>query len=150
MRDEAGQIIKWFGTCTDIHEKKQAEDEIRVLVDAIPQFVYIAGPDGSITYNNPRLIDYLAMTLEQVKGNGWMAAVHPDDQQRVQEAWQTSIQTGVPCEVEHRLQDGTSGAYRWFLVRGVPQRDAQGTILQWIGTCTDIDEKKQAEERITS
>ncbi|EFH88104.1 PAS domain S-box protein [Ktedonobacter racemifer] len=148
VRDEAGQIVKWFGTCTDIHDKKQAEAELRVLIDAIPQFVWIAGPDGSITYNNQRLIDFLAMTHEQAEGAGWMAGVHPDDRQRVWEAWQTSIETGVPYEVEHRLQDGTSGAYRWFLVRGVPQRNAQGTILHWVGTCTDIHDKKQAEEEL--
>jgi PAS domain S-box-containing protein len=62
--------------------------------------------------------------------------------------WQTAIQRGVPYEVEHRMQDGISGAYRWFLVRGMPQRNAEGTILHWIGTCTDIDKQKQAEQRI--
>src|SRR5258706_1196518 len=91
----------------DITERKRAEDELRTLVDAIPHFVWIAGPDGSIIYNNQRLIDFLAMTHEQAEGAGWMAGVHPDDRQRVWEAWQTSIQTGGPYEVEHRMQNGT-------------------------------------------
>ncbi|GHO60803.1 PAS domain-containing sensor histidine kinase [Ktedonobacter robiniae] len=148
MRDEAGQIVKWFGTCTDITERKRAEAEIHALVDTIPQFVWIAAPDGLITYSNHRLINYLAMTLEQVQGDGWLAGLHPDDRPRTREAWQTSIQTGMPYEVEHRVQDGTSGGYRWFLVRGVPQRNAQGTILHWVGTCTDIEDQKQAEQKI--
>jgi PAS domain S-box-containing protein len=147
-RDASQQIAYLICAGRDITERKQAEDELRTLVDAIPQFVWIAGPNGSITYNNQRLIDYLAMTHQQAEGTGWMAGMHPEDRQRVWKAWQTSIQTGVPYEVEHRLQDGTSGAYRWFLVRGVPQRHAQGTILHWVGTCTDIDEQKRAEQQL--
>jgi PAS domain S-box-containing protein len=147
-RDANQQVEYLICTGRDITERKRAEDELLTLVDALPHFIWIARPDGSITYNNHRLIDYLAMSLEQVKGDGWLARVHPDDRARVQEMWQTAIQTGMPYEVEHRLQDGTSGAYRWFLVRSVPQKDAQGTILHWVGTCTDIEEQKQAEERI--
>ncbi|HEX7735753.1 MAG TPA: PAS domain S-box protein [Ktedonobacteraceae bacterium] len=147
-RDANQQIEYLICAGRDITEHKQAEDERRTLADAIPQFVWIAGPDGSITYNNQRLIDYLAMTHEQAEGDGWMAGVHPDDRLRVLKAWQASIQTGVPYEVEHRLRDGTSGAYRWFLARGVPQRNAQGIILHWVGTCTDIDEQKRAEQQL--
>jgi PAS domain-containing protein len=91
---------------------------------------------------------YLAMAHEQAEGAGWMAGVHPDDRQRVWEAWQTSIQTGIPFEVEHRLQDGTSGAYRWFFVRALPVRDDAGQIVKWFGTCTDIEEQKRAEQAL--
>ncbi|EFH88089.1 PAS domain S-box protein [Ktedonobacter racemifer] len=145
-RDASQQVEYLICAGRDITERKQAEDELRPLVDAIPHFVWIAGPDGSLTYHNHRLIAYMAMTLERAEGDGWLAGVHPDDRQRVRAAWQTSIQTGVPYEVELRLQDGTSGAYRWFLVRGVPQRNAQGTILHWVGTCTDIEDRKRAEQ----
>ncbi|GHO73830.1 hypothetical protein KSD_16010 [Ktedonobacter sp. SOSP1-85] len=133
---------------SDITARKRAEGEIQALVDALPQLVWIARPDGSVAYNNQRLIDYLAMTLEEVKGDGWLEGVHPDDRQRVQAAWQISIQAGEPYEVEHRLQDGTSGSYRWFLARGVPQKNAQGAILHWVGTYTDIDEQKRAEQQL--
>ncbi|BCL79450.1 PAS domain-containing sensor histidine kinase [Ktedonobacteria bacterium brp13] len=147
-RDASQQVEYLICASQDITEHKHAEDKLRTLVDALPQLVWIAGPDGSVTYNNQRLIDYLAMTLEQTEGNGWLAGVHPDDRQRVWAAWQTSIQTGVPYEVEMRLQDGTNGAYRWFLVRGVPQRNAQGKILHWFGSNTDIEDQKQAEQKI--
>jgi PAS domain S-box-containing protein len=148
VRDDTGQIVKWFGTSTDIDEKKQAEDEIRVLVDAIPQFVWIMRPDGSSDYSNRRWCDYTTMTPEQAQGDGWLQAIHPDDQQRAQEAWQRAAQTGMPYETEQRMRNGTTGDYRWFLARGEPFKDAQGTILKYVGTSTDIDEQKQAEERI--
>ncbi|GHO51782.1 hypothetical protein KSB_02570 [Ktedonobacter robiniae] len=147
-RDANQQVEYLICAGRDITERKYIEDELRTLVDAIPHFVWIARPDGHIIYNNQPLIDYQAMSREQVEGDGWIAAVHPDDRQRVWDVWQTAIQRGVPYEVEHRMQDGINGAYRWFLVRGVPQRNAGGTILHWIGTCTDIDKQKQAEQRI--
>ena len=132
----------------DITARKRAEVEIRALIDAIPHLVWTARPDGYLTYHNQRLIEYWGMTHEQAEGVGWLAGVHPDERPRVWEAWQTSIRTGEPYEVEHRMRDGTSGAYRWFLARGVPQRDAQGTILHWVGTCTDIHDTKQAEDEL--
>ncbi|EFH82875.1 PAS domain S-box protein [Ktedonobacter racemifer] len=148
VRDEAGQILKWFGTCTDIHEKKQIEDDIRVLVDAIPQFVWIMHPDGSAEYANPRWCEYTGMTSQQYQGDGWLQAIHPDDQQRVLAGWQSAVQAGRPYEGEQRLRNSTTGDYRWFLARGAPFKDAQGTILKYFGTSTDIDEQKQAEQRI--
>jgi PAS domain S-box-containing protein len=148
VRDETGQIVKWFGTSTDIHDKKQAEDEIRVLVDAIPQFVWITGPDSSCEYCNQRWCDYTNMTSEQYQGNGWLQAIHPDDQQRVLAVWQRAVQAGGPYEAEQRLRNGITGDYRWFLARGAPLKDAQGTILKYFGTTTDIDDWKQAEQRL--
>ncbi|EFH80155.1 PAS domain-containing sensor histidine kinase [Ktedonobacter racemifer] len=148
MRDKTGQIIKWFGTCTDIHDKKQAEDEIRVLVDAIPHLVWIKRPDGSAEYANQRWRDYTNMTAEQAQGDGWLHAIHPDDQQRVLEGWQRSVQTGMPYEAELRMRHGTTGEYRWFLVRAMLHKDAQGTPLKWFGTCTDIDDRKRVEHQL--
>src|SRR5258708_3874754 len=147
-RDASPQVEYLIFAGRDITERKHTEDELRTLVDALPQLVWIARPDGYVTYHNQRLIAYLAMNLEQLEGDRWMAGVYPDDQQRVRYVWQTSIQTGVPYEVEHRLQDGTSGAYRWFLARGVRQRNAQGMTLHWFGTCTDIEDQKRAEQQL--
>ncbi len=132
----------------DITARKRAEVEIRALIDAIPQLVWITRPDGYCIYNNQRLTDYLEMSSEQVEGNGWMDGVYPDDRQRAWQMWRTSIQTETPYEIEFRLRDGSSGAYRWFLVRGVPVRDEIGQVVKWVGTCTDIEEKKRAEQRL--
>ncbi|EFH81226.1 PAS/PAC sensor signal transduction histidine kinase [Ktedonobacter racemifer DSM 44963] len=76
-----------------------------------------------------------------------MQCTHPDDRQRVLAVWQRAVQTGGLYETEQRLRQSTTGAYRWFLMQAVPFKDAQGTILKYIGTCTDIEEQKQAEQR---
>ncbi|WP_444544559.1 PAS domain S-box protein [Reticulibacter mediterranei] len=144
--DQRVSYLVYVGT--DITARKRAEADIHALIDALPQLVWTSRPDGYVTYHNHRLINYLAMTPEQAEGAGWLAGVHPDDQQRVWEAWQTAIQTGRLYEVELRLQDGRSGTYCWFLTRGVPQRNAQGTILYWVGTCTDIEGQKRAEQQL--
>jgi PAS domain S-box-containing protein len=147
-QDEEHQVAYLVYVGTDITERKRAEETTHTLVDAIPHLVWIANPDGYATYSNHRLLAYLMMTNEQVKVAGWLAGVHPDDRRQIWENWRTAVQTEGPYEGEHRLQDGTSGAYRWFLIRSVPQRNAQGTILCWVGTCTDIEEQKQAEQRL--
>jgi PAS domain S-box-containing protein len=87
------------------------------------------------------------MTPEQLEGDGWLQCLHPDDRGRVFDVWQTAVRTATPYEVEHRIR-GSTGAYRWFLARGIPLRDRQGAILRWFGTCTDIDEQKRTEEAL--
>ena len=133
---------------TDVTAHKHTEDEIRVLVDAIPQLVWTGRPDGYVDSYSQRWRDYTGLTIEQAEGDGWIQCLHPDDQQRIQVVWQSAIQTGIPYEVEQRMRSGTTGAYRWFLVRAVPFKDAQGTILKWFGTCTDIEEQKRAEQQL--
>jgi PAS domain S-box-containing protein len=146
---DAGQQVEYL-ICAgrDITARKHAEDELRTLVDALPQFVWIMRPDGSAEYGNQRWCDYTTMTAQQYQGDGWLQAIHPDDRQRVLAGWQSAVQTGRPYETDQRLRNGTTGDYRWFLARGAPYKDAQGTILKYVGTSTDIDEQKQAEERI--
>ena len=133
---------------TDITARKRTEAEIRALVDAIPHFIWIMRSDGSAAYANQRWCDYTGKTLEHLQGDGWLQLIHPDDRPRIQQAWQVAVCTGTLYEVEHRIQQGCTGAYRWFLARGVPQKNAQGTILYWVGTCTDIEEQKRGEQRL--
>ena len=147
-RDASQQVEYLICAGRDITERKHAEDELRTLVDAIPHFVWVMRPDGAAEYANQRWCDYTGKTLEQLQGDGWLQLMHPDDRQRIQEAWQTAVRTNSPYEVEHRIQHGSTGDYRWFLARGIPYQDAQGTILYWVGTCTDIDEQKRAEQQL--
>jgi PAS domain S-box-containing protein len=146
---DANQQIEYLTcVCHDITERKQAEEELRGIIEAIPQFVCIARPDGGITYANQRWLDYIGMTAEQSYGFKWRVRIHPDDQERAAKVRRAAIRAGLPYEVDYRIQNGANGNYRWFLIRAVPQKDAEGTVLSRIATITDIDKQKRAEERI--
>jgi PAS domain S-box-containing protein len=128
-------------------ERKEAERQSRVLIDAIPHQIWSGPPDGTLDYCNERWRSYVGLDLEGLRGEGWQAMLHPDDRERVLKAWHESVVNGTPYEQEerHRAADGT---YRWFLSRGVPLRDAEGRIVRWYGTNTDIEDRKQAEEEL--
>jgi PAS domain-containing protein len=87
------------------------------------------------------------LTLEESYGEGWNKPFHPDDQQRAWIAWQNATQHGATYSLECRLCRA-DGEYKWWLVRGVPVHDANGTVVKWFGTCTDIDELKQKEREL--
>ncbi|MBV9124816.1 MAG: response regulator [Planctomycetes bacterium] len=125
-----------------LHES--ADLRPHVLAEALPQLVWTARPDGWANYFNTRWLEYTGLSLEQSQGWGWHWAVHPEDLSACLDRWQQALATGKPLEIENRLR-AAHGAWRWFLVRGVPIRDPQGRILQWLGTCTDIDDQKPAQ-----
>ncbi|GHO72632.1 hypothetical protein KSD_04030 [Ktedonobacter sp. SOSP1-85] len=132
----------------DITERKRAEAELHALIDAIPQQVWTMRPDGYHDSFNQRGHDYTSLSLEEAQGDGWMQCLHPEDRPRVRSAWQRAVQTGGVYETELRLRQGTTGEYLWFLARAMPVRDDAGQILKWFGTCTDIDERKRAEQQL--
>jgi len=145
LRDEHGDIVKWFGSSIDIEDRKQAEAQSRTLIDAIPQQIWSCTPDGIVDNCNARWRSYTGLELEDLRGFNWLTIIHPDDRDRALEAWRESVASGTPHEHEarHRAADGT---YRWFLGLGVPLRDAEGSIVRWYGTNTDIEDRKQAED----
>jgi PAS domain S-box-containing protein len=116
------------------------------LTDVVPCAVWTARPDGWVDYANQFWIRFTGLTLEQTYGWGWLGALHPDDLLRATEVWQRALQVGEQVDVEYRIRRGADGAHRWFLARGVPVRDAKGSIVKWFGTLTDIDEQKRLEE----
>ena len=126
---------------------RQSENEFHVLAEAMPQIVWATRPDGWTIYFNQRWVDYTGLTLEESYGHGWNKPFHPDDQQRAWDAWQSATKNGTTYELECRLRRA-DGVYSWWLIRGVPLLDEQGTILKWFGTCTDIHEFKQVEEAL--
>jgi PAS domain S-box-containing protein len=124
---------------------ESAHDHYRFLAESIPQIVWTARPDGWLDYFNQRWFDYTGMTLEESQGSGWSSRLHPDDLPTCAEAWKNSVRSGEPYESEARLKRGRDGEYRWHLMRAMPMRDADGRVIKWFGTSTDIDDKKRVE-----
>jgi PAS domain S-box-containing protein len=111
---------------------------LRALIEAIPHIVWMSGVDGKITFANERWYDYTGKSPNGGIDAQWIAAIHPADVIESTRAWAHSLRTGAPFEAQYRLA-GADGSYRWFVVRGVPERNKRGTIIQWFGTCTDVD-----------
>jgi PAS domain S-box-containing protein len=154
LRDDAGKIIKWYGTNIDIEDRKraearvsQAETELRLALDTIPALAWSAGPDGSADFVNRGWTEYTSLSLEDTKGSGWSSRIHPDDRDKFVDKFLKAVAAGTPYEDEGRIRR-TDGQYRWFLVRGTPFRDESGNIVRWYGTCTDIEDRRRAEEAL--
>jgi PAS domain S-box-containing protein len=113
------------------------------LANSIPQLVWTSDAEGFCDYFNQRWFDYTGSTFEQSAGNGWQYVIHPEDLDAVSHAWKQANRTGQECVVEHRLRH-RSGEYRWNLMKAMPMRAMDGTITRWFGTCTDIQEQKDA------
>jgi PAS domain S-box-containing protein len=127
--------------------KAQASEEhYRFLAESIPQIVWTANADGSAEYFNQRWYDYTGLPRDDDGGYGARGVVHPEDRARVLDAWRRAFETGERYEVELRLRRGADESYRWHLARSIPLRDAEGKIVKWFGTSTDIDDRKRAEE----
>ncbi|WP_375410120.1 PAS domain S-box protein [uncultured Methylobacterium sp.] len=125
-------------------ELAASERRFRVMTGAMPQMVWTTLPDGFHDFYNDRWYEFTGVPPGSTNGEGWNGMFHPDDQQRAWARWRHSLATGDPYEVEYRLRHH-SGAYRWTLGRAMPLRDAEGRIERWFGTCTDIEDLKQAE-----
>jgi PAS domain S-box-containing protein len=122
------------------------EERLRLIIDTIPTIVWRKLPDGSADFLNRNFREYTGLSLEDGLGWGWMMnAFHPDD--RLMEEWRTALAAGKAFDREARLRRA-DGQYRWFLIRAVPFQDAQGNIVHWYGTSTDIEDLKRAEHRI--
>ena len=122
---------------------RESESRFRSLADSMPQIVWTATPDGWPNYYNLRWYDYTGLPPGEL--SRWDGVLHPGDKKATLEAWRTSLTSGERCEVEYRLKSH-SGDFRWHLARALPVRNPYGEIVQWLATCTDIDDLKQAEE----
>ncbi len=126
----------------------QSEKHYRLLAEAIPQIVWTARADGWLDYFNQRWFDYTGLTLEQTEGWSWLVVLHPDDRQGTRDRWSAAIATGEIFEIEYRFKSAEDGSYLWHLGRAVPLKDSAGHVARWFGTCTNIDDQKQAEARV--
>jgi PAS domain S-box-containing protein len=158
----SGDVIELVGTAMDVTEQHEAraalqsafeqikaeETELRRMTDAIASYIYVLHPDGTALYANQTVLDYIGLSLEDVQREDHRARVfHPEDVERLREERHEALARGKPFELEQRAL-GKDGKYRWFLVRYNPLRDDQGHIIRWYATGTDIEDRKQAEERM--
>jgi formate hydrogenlyase transcriptional activator len=154
FRDETGKIVYWYGSSTDIEDRKRAEEklrqderELRRITDAIAQTIVVQSPEGVAIYANQAVLDYTGLTIEDVTASDFRAQIfHPEDIERLREERQAALSRGVPFEIEQRARRH-DGQYRWFLIRYNPFRDEQGRVVRWYATGTDIEDRKRAEER---
>ena len=156
LRDEMGNISRWFGTNIDIEDRRRGEEALRAselswrqIVDNIPGLVATQTAMGEVEFLNRQVLEYFGKTKEELQNWSLIGAVHPDDLPRIIEARTRSIETGDVYHIEHRCR-GSDGIYRWFQVRGLPVRNEAGTITAWYLLLTDIDDRKKAEEALRS
>ena len=148
LLDASGNVECWYGTNIDIEDRKQAEQvqadaeqQLKTVIDTIPAHVWRTGPDGENDFINQARVAFGGGDLS------WHTFVHPDDAVVHRQFWDHARRTGQPFEQEMRLLR-KDGVYRWFLVRVAPQRNDGGSVTRWFGTNTDIDDLKQAQERV--
>jgi len=172
MRGVNGEILKWFGTCTDIEELKRAETLLheanalleqrvaertaalresealyRGIGESIDFGIWVCAADGRNTYASESFLKMAGLTQEQCSSFGWGDVLHPDDAERTIAAWQECVRTGGKWDIEHRFR-GVDGQWHHVLARGVPIRNEQGEIINWAGINLDISRLKQAEEAL--
>ncbi len=152
--DEHGRTVGFAKITRDVTARKQAEQALReseakfrTIADAMPQMVWSTRADGFHDYYNEQWYQFTGVPTSSTDGASWINVFHPSDQPRAERAWQNSLATGEPYEIQYRLRH-RSGEYRWTLGRALPVRDDNGTIVRWMGTCTDIHSQKQAEETL--
>jgi formate hydrogenlyase transcriptional activator len=154
FRDETGKIVYWYGSSTDIEDRKRAEEklrqderELRRITDAIPQTIVVQDPEGTPLYANQAVLDYTGLTIEDVTTSDFRARIfHPEDIEKLREDRQAALSRGVPFEIEQRTRR-KDGQYRWFLIYYNPFHDEQGRLVRWNATGTDIEDRKRAEDR---
>jgi formate hydrogenlyase transcriptional activator len=154
LQEESGEILRWYGTNTDIEDRKRTEEklrederEIRRITDAIPQTIMVQNPSGVPIYANQAILDYTGLTIDDVIASDFRARIfHPEDLERLHDEREAALLRGLPFEFEQRALR-KDGRYRWFLIQYNPLRDEHGEIVRWYATGTDIDDRKKAEDR---
>ncbi|MDB5790940.1 MAG: hypothetical protein JWQ80_964 [Massilia sp.] len=150
-----GEVEAVAGATRDVTERKRFEEELRdserrfrTITNAMPQMVWTALPDGTINYHNEQFYHFVGLEAGTAEGTDWAKyLLHPDDKEAGWNRWAHSVATGEPYEITYRARHH-SGEYRWILARALPLHDDTGNIVAWLGTDTDIHEKKLAEEAL--
>jgi PAS domain S-box-containing protein len=152
VKDEAGKLIFMLSSFVDITERTKAEELVRASEERYRSYVEVTGQlawttnaNGEVEEDIPTWRKFTGQSPEEVKGWGWTKALHPDDLEHTTQVWEKAVATKSTYEVEYRIRR-YDGVYRYFLARGVPVFDEDGSIREWIGTCIDVTERKRAEQ----
>ena len=150
----SGEFLGYIGSVIDISERKAMEEalraneeRLRVITNAVPALIWVCNAAGQAIRFNDRWHEYTGLSFEQSRGEGWIVALHPEDIRPVLSAWHGAVARASSYEVETRCRR-SDGTYRWMLARAEPVRDATGAIVEWIGTSTDIHDRRTAEEAL--
>src|SRR5439155_1192930 len=143
MKSKAAALTSTVSALQEV----ESEERFRLIVDTIPGFVSTLNAQGEVEHVNRQVLEYFGKGREELKNWAASDAVHPDDLPLLIAAWRRAIETGQPIVSEHRSRrfDGT---YSWCLLRGHPQKDAEGRIVRWYTLVTDIDDRKRAEDEL--
>ncbi|HEV3435983.1 MAG TPA: PAS domain S-box protein, partial [Gemmata sp.] len=156
VTDAAGRITAWVGINLDISDQKRTEQEVRdrearfrTLTEAIPQMVWTANPRGAITFFNRQWNAYTGQPLAAGEVPDWREMVHPDDVEQFRHDWQAAVAQEVhEFTAEFRLRRAADGAYRWMFTNAISLRDSSGSIIEWVGSTADIDDRKRQAETL--
>ncbi|MGZ3182329.1 MAG: PAS domain-containing hybrid sensor histidine kinase/response regulator [Telluria sp.] len=149
-----GKVIEVMLVHEDVTEQVRAETALRdsearfrAITDAMPQLVWTTDAHGAVTWCNQQWYEYTGLAPGSTRGADWEDALHPDDRERIRDAWAAAVAGSRPIEDKFRLRSA-AGEYRWMLTRAVPVHDAAGAIIEWLGTNTDIDDWVQAQAEL--
>lgn len=151
FRDSAGEVLGVFAAARDVTERELAERRLRAseeryrsLVAASSEIIWQTDARGEVVEDLPAWRQFTGCSFAEIKGMGWANAIHSEDRARVMATWKSSVESLTRYEVEYRLRRH-DGEYRLLSVYGVPVREADGTVREWIGTCTDITDRRRNE-----
>ncbi|MDM7955146.1 PAS domain S-box protein [Blastomonas sp.] len=141
-----GAVSLIGGVGHDLTELREAELRLQVLMEGIPQLVWRAMGDGQLTWSSPQWSEYTGLSEEASRADGWLKAFHPEDRAAVRSEWADAAETGI-FEVEARICSSARRSYRWFQTRASPVRNQAGSIIEWLGTSTDIHQIRDLQSR---
>lgn len=147
MKSVTDQVAIAMQRVLDQRSLRASEARFRTIVQAIPSLILESDAEGNNTFASERWCAYTGLSPEQSAGQGWLSALHPDDIAKVKARWNKAARAGASFESQYRLRS-RDGSYRWFIARALPDRDADGKIVRWTGSLTDIDDLVRTEDAL--
>jgi len=149
-----GSQDEYIGFVLDLTRQREAEAELRereqrfrLLAESLPELIWVTDSVGALSYLNSRFLKYCGIPNEDMAGFNWQNILHPEEMDRVNQAWTHSVQTGEPYRIELQMRRH-DGSFRYFFARALPMRNEAGEIESWVGSCADIHDRRLAEEAL--